>query len=175
MWCRLERTEAGQMHEWIRIANAPIFLGRREKFRGRARSIKTTGNQKIIGAYLAGCWIGGRKDGWMDRWMGEWVDGWMDWKEDLLDKTNIMMRRWNHNVILFRGISRFLSAVCRRWFPGQSGDRTCLVLYKRLVMCFARPFQLLPSACTSDIPLTLSWKFSHHLPSLRPATVYIFL
>ena len=71
-------------------------------------------------------------------------------------KTNIMMRRWNHNVILFRGISRFLSAVCRRWFPGQSGDRTCLVLYKRLVMCFARLFQLLPSACTSDIPLTLS-------------------
>ena len=68
-------------------------------------------------------------------------------------KTNIMMRRWNHNVILFRGISRFLSPVCRRWFPGQSGDRTCLVLYKRLVVCFARPFQLLPSACTSDIPL----------------------
>ena len=74
-------------------------------------------------------------------------------------KTNIMMRRWNHNVILFRGISRFLSAVCRRWFPGQSGDRTCLVLYKRLDICFGRPFQLLPSACTSDIPLTLSWKF----------------
>ena len=71
-------------------------------------------------------------------------------------KTNIMMRRWNHNVILFRGISRFLSAVCRRWFPGQSGDRTCLVLYKRLVMCYARPFQLLLSARTSDIPLTLS-------------------
>ena len=71
-------------------------------------------------------------------------------------KTNIMMRRWNHNVILFRSISRFLSAMCRRWFPGQSGDRTCLVLYKRLVICFARPFQLLPSACTSDIPLTLS-------------------
>ena len=69
------------------------------------------------------------------------------------------MRRWNHNVILFRGISRFLSAVCRRWFPGQSGDRTCLVLYKRLVICFARPFQQLPSACT-DIPLTLSWNFS---------------
>ena len=75
-------------------------------------------------------------------------------------KTNIMMRRWNHNVILFRGISRFLSEECRRWFPGQSGDRTCLVLYKRLVICFSRPFQLLPSACTSDIPLTLSWKFS---------------
>ena len=74
-------------------------------------------------------------------------------------KTNIMMRRWNHNVILFRGITRFLSAVYRRWFPGQSGDRTCLVLYKRLVMCFARSFQLLPSTCTSDIPLTLSWKF----------------
>ena len=76
-------------------------------------------------------------------------------------KTNIMMRRWNHNVILFRGISRFLSAVCRRWFPGQSGDRTCLVLYKRLVVCFAWPFQLLPSACT-DNPLTvkISWKFS---------------
>ena len=76
--------------------------------------------------------------------------------------TNIMMRRWNHNVILFRGISRFLSAVCRRWFPGQSGDRTCLVLYKRLVICFARPFQLLPSACTSDIPMTLSWKFVNY-------------
>ena len=73
-------------------------------------------------------------------------------------KTNIMMRRWNHNVILFWGISRFLSAVYRRWFHGQSGDQTCLVLCKRLVICFARPFQLLPSACT-DIPLTLSWKF----------------
>ena len=59
-------------------------------------------------------------------------------------KTNIM-RRWNHNVILFRGISRFLSAVCRRWFPGQSRVRTCLVL------CFARPLQLLPLACTSDV------------------------
>ena len=69
------------------------------------------------------------------------------------------MRKWNHNVILFQGISRFLSAVYRRWFPGQSGDRTCLVLYKRLVICFARPFQLLPSACT-DIPLTLSRIFS---------------
>ena len=77
-------------------------------------------------------------------------------RDNKLDKTNIMMRRWNHNVILFRGISRFLSAVCRRWFPGQSGDRTCLVLYKRLVICFARPFQLVPSACTSDIPLALS-------------------
>ena len=65
-------------------------------------------------------------------------------------KTNSMMRRWDHNVILFRGIFRFLSAVCRRWFPGQSGDRTCL-----LDICFGRPFQLLPSACT-DIPLTLS-------------------
>ena len=28
-------------------------------------------------------------------------------------------------------------------------------VYKRLVICFARPFQLLPSAYT-DIPLTLS-------------------
>ena len=72
--------------------------------------------------------------------------------------TNILMRRWNHNVILIRCISRFLLAVCRRWFPGLSGDWTCLVLYKRLVICFARPFQLLPSACT-DIPFTLSWKF----------------
>ena len=43
--------------------------------------------------------------------------------------------------------------------PWPSGDRTCLVLYKRLVICFARPFQLLPSACT-DIPLTLSRIFS---------------
>ena len=76
-------------------------------------------------------------------------------------KTNIMMRRWNHNVILFRGNSCFLSAVCRRSFSGQSGDRTCLVLYKRLVVCFAWPFQLLPSAC-ADNPLTvkISWKFS---------------
>ena len=55
-----------------------------------------------------------------------------------------MMRRWNHTVILVRGISRFLSAVCRRWLPGQSGDRTCLVLYERLVICLTRPFQLLP-------------------------------
>ena len=39
-----------------------------------------------------------------------------------------MIRRWNHNVILFRGISRFLSAACRLWLPRQSGDRTCLVL-----------------------------------------------
>ena len=75
--------------------------------------------------------------------------------ERLAIKTNIIMRRWNHNIILFRGISRFLSAVCRRWFPGQSGDRTCLLLYKRLDICFGRPSQLLPSACT-DIPLTLS-------------------
>ena len=67
-------------------------------------------------------------------------------------KTNIMMRRWNHNVILFRGISRFLSAVCRRWFPGQSGDRTCLVLYKRLDICFGANY----NHCT-DIPLTLSY------------------
>ena len=72
-------------------------------------------------------------------------------KIELSEITNIMMRRWNHNVILFWGISRFLSAVCRRWFPGQSGDQTCLVPYNRLVICFARPFQLLPSACT-DIP-----------------------
>ena len=36
-------------------------------------------------------------------------------QSDLEKKTNIMMRRWNHNVILSRGISRFLSAVCRRW------------------------------------------------------------
>ena len=85
-------------------------------------------------------------------------------------KTNIMMRRWNHNVILFRGISRFLSAVCRRWFPGQSGNRKCLVLYKRLVICFARSFQLLPSTCTNNMSLWhLVENFSHHLPSLRPA------
>ena len=76
----------------------------------------------------------------------------------VLHKTNIMIRRWNHNVILFRGISRLLSAVWRRWFPGQSGDLACLVLLKRLVISFARPFQLLPSAC-ADIPLTLSWNF----------------
>ena len=69
------------------------------------------------------------------------------------------MRRWNHNVILFRGIARFLSAVWMRWFPGQLGDRTCLVFYKRLVICIVRPFQLLPSVCPSNIPLTLSWKF----------------
>ena len=82
------------------------------------------------------------------------------WKvrEKSVKITNILMRRWNHNVILIRCISRFLSAVCRRWFPGLSGDWTCLLLYKRLVICFARPFQLLPSACT-DIPFTLSWKF----------------
>ena len=67
-----------------------------------------------------------------------------------------MTRRWNDNVILFWGISRFLSAVCRRWFPGQSGNRTCLRLYKRLVICLAQPFQVLSSACT-DTPLTLSW------------------
>ena len=73
------------------------------------------------------------------------------------------MRRWNHNVILFRGIARFLSAVWMRWFPGQLGDRTCLVLYKRLVICIVRPFQLLPSACTSDIPLTLSCHRLHLL------------
>ena len=28
------------------------------------------------------------------------------------------MRKWNHYVILFRSISRFLSAVCRQLFPG---------------------------------------------------------
>ena len=37
---------------------------------------------------------------------------------------------------LFRGISRFLSAVCRRWFPGQPEDRTCLALCKKLVIFF---------------------------------------
>ena len=83
----------------------------------------------------------------------------------ILAKTIIMMRRWNLALILVRGISRFLSAVCRRWFPGQSGDRTYLVLYERLVICLTRPFQLLP----------LVENFSHHLPGLRPATVYIFL
>ena len=66
------------------------------------------------------------------------------------------MRRWHHNVILFQGFSLLL-VVCRRLFPGQSGDRTCLVLYKRLVICFARPFQILWSARTG-IPLTFSWK-----------------
>ena len=49
-------------------------------------------------------------------------------------KANIMMRRMNHNIILLRAISRFLSALCRQCFPGQSGDRTCLALYKRLVL-----------------------------------------
>ena len=49
--------------------------------------------------------------------------------------------------------------MCRQWFPGQSGVRTCLVLNERLVIRFARPFQQLPSAST-DIPSTLNRIFA---------------
>ena len=52
-------------------------------------------------------------------------------------------------------------AMCRRWFPGQSGDRTCLNLYKTLG---TRP-------CT-DISSTLSWKFFP--PPSRISTCHCF-
>ena len=65
-------------------------------------------------------------------------------------------------------LSKKKIAMCRRWFPGQSGDRTCLNLYKTLG---TRPFQLLPPACT-DISSTPSWKFFP--PPSRISTCHCF-
>ena len=40
-------------------------------------------------------------------------------------KTNIILKNWQHNVLLVRGISSYYSAVCGFRFPDQSGKYTC--------------------------------------------------
>ena len=84
------------------------------------------------------------------------------------------MSRWNHNVILFRGISiSYQQCAGGGSLANQEIERvqTCLVLYKRLVISFAGPSRYCHQPVLTSLGRFVE-NFSHHLASLRPTTYH---
>ena len=85
-----------------------------------------------------------------------------------MGKTNIMLKNWQHNVLLVRGISCY-STVCGFRFPDQSGESSCPWCNLRYVICYTRPFLRSSSSCEQLLYSRLVEHFSLRLPGHLPA------
>ena len=83
-------------------------------------------------------------------------------------KTNIMLKNWQHNGLLVRGISCY-STVCGFRFPDQSGESSCPWCNLRYVICYTRPFLRSSSSCEQLLYSRLVENFSLRLPGHLPA------
>ena len=80
-----------------------------------------------------------------------------------------MLKNWQHNVLLVRGISCY-SAVCGFRFPDQSGEYTCPRCNQKLCHLLHAAFPAIIVILANSYSI-VAWSnlFSHRLPSHLPA------